>query len=102
MDFATIRVAGVQWYEAHEIVGARTRARLPRGAYYVLCVNNTGYPSSLDVRKIYVALPDPDAARHSQVRVVDESGEDYLFPRRYFIDVPLSRSARRALSPARS
>ena len=79
------------------LTDSRSRRRVPRGAYYVLCINNHGYPSSLDVRKVYVALPDRDAARHAQIRVVDESGDDYLFPRRYFVDLPLPRAVRRAL-----
>jgi hypothetical protein len=69
-----------------------------RGAYYVVCVKNDGYPSSLDVRKVYRALPDPDAERHGQIRVVDESGEDYLFSSGYFVRLPLPPAAKRALS----
>jgi hypothetical protein len=69
-----------------------------RNAYYVLCVKNDGYPSSLDVRKIYRALPDREAEKHGQIRVVDESGEDYLFSSTYFIRVPIPLAARRALA----
>jgi hypothetical protein len=64
----------------------------------VLCVKNDGYPSSLDVRKVYRALPDRDAEKHGQVRVIDESGEDYLFSSRYFVRLPLPAAAKRALS----
>jgi hypothetical protein len=69
-----------------------------RGAYYVLCVKNDGYPSSLDVRKIYRALRDPDAEKHGQIRVIDESGEDYLFSSRYFVRLPMPAAAKRALA----
>lgn len=77
---------------------ATSTRRNGRGAYYVLCVKNDGYPSSLDVRKVYRALPDRDAEKHGQVRVIDESGEDYLFSRRYFVRLPLPAAAKRALS----
>ena len=46
----------------------------------MLCLRNDGYEVSLERRKIYTALPDAEAARHGQVRIIDESGEDYLFP----------------------
>jgi hypothetical protein len=48
----------------------------------VICLDNSGYEVSLERRKIYVAIPDAKAARLGQVRVVDESGEDYLYPER--------------------
>jgi uncharacterized protein YnzC (UPF0291/DUF896 family) len=48
---------------------------------YVLCIKNDGYPASLEVRKIYNPLPDPEANKHRLIRVIDESGEDYLYPR---------------------
>jgi hypothetical protein len=47
---------------------------------FVLCVKNDQYPASLEVRKIYQVVPDAAAARHRLVRVIDESGEDYLYP----------------------
>ena len=55
---------------------------------YVVCVKNKGYRASLERNKIYVVLPDPEA--EGDLRVVDESGKDYLFPAAYFvaIDVP--------------
>ena len=58
---------------------------------FVVCVRNTGYPASLELRKIYQALPDADAEAHNLVRVIDESGEDYLYPKAFFaeIKVPL-------------
>ena len=47
---------------------------------YVICVNNDDYAASLEVRRLYECLPDEDAAQHGQLRVIDESGEDYLYP----------------------
>jgi hypothetical protein len=48
---------------------------------FVLCIKNKGFEVSLEPRKLYQVLPDRDAARHQQLRVIDESGEDYLIPR---------------------
>jgi hypothetical protein len=58
---------------------------------FVVCVKNDNYPASLEVRKLYSRIPDSDAERHGQVRIVDESGEDYLYPAEYFraIEIPL-------------
>lgn len=57
----------------------------------LLCVRNDSYEASLERRKIYQALPDRDAAKHQQVRVVDESGEDYLYPAIFFAPIKLPR-----------
>jgi hypothetical protein len=51
----------------------------------VLCIDNAGYPASLEPRKLYQALPDPQARAHGQIRVIDESGEDYLYPAGLFL-----------------
>lgn len=56
---------------------------------HAVCVDNSDYPSSLERKKIYEVLSDPDAEAHGQVRVIDESGEDYLFPAAYFEEVRL-------------
>jgi len=63
----------------------------------VICLDNTGYEASLERRKVYVALPDEAGQRHRYVRVIDESGEDYLYPRRFFVELDLPRAARRAV-----
>lgn len=76
--------------------GARTR---PTGAprrRLVLCVSNVGYEVSLESR-FYVALADADAAAQGQLRVIDESGEDYLYPAARFTEVPLPLALRRRL-----
>ena len=59
-------------------------------ARYVVCVSNQGYRASLLIRRIYRSLPDPEAAKRSLIRVIDESGEDYLYPNTMFvaIDIP--------------
>ena len=63
----------------------------------VICIDNTGYEVSLERRKIYVAIPDAKAERLGQIRIVDESGEDYLFPEKNFVLADLPQSTRRAV-----
>ena len=65
---------------------------------YVLCINNGDYPASLEVRKAYRVLPDRGAAAHRLLRVIDESGEDYLYPREFFVPLKLPRAAALAVS----
>jgi len=57
---------------------------------FLLCIDNEGYEASLEIRKLYEMVPDKEAARHNQVRIVDESGEDYLYPSKFFAPVTLS------------
>jgi len=59
---------------------------------FVVCISNSGYEVSLELRKLYVVLSDESAAKHHQIRVVDESGEDYLYPESFFLRVALSES----------
>ena len=56
-----------------------------REAHFVICVGNRGYAASLELRKVYQVLPDKAGLKHHQIRVVDESGEDYLYPEEYFV-----------------
>jgi hypothetical protein len=55
----------------------------------MICVENHGYEASLEIRKIYEIIPDKRAEQHHQVRVIDESGEDYLFPENFFASIRL-------------
>jgi hypothetical protein len=64
---------------------------------FVVCLKNKGYEVSLEPRKIYQVLADPDAARHRQLRVIDESGEDYLYPASYFTPIDLPQPVRKAV-----
>lgn len=59
---------------------------------FVICVNNAGYEVSLECRKLYQLIPDESAVKHHQLRIVDESGDDYLYPESYFLPVALSES----------
>ena len=67
---------------------------------FVVCVKNKGYEVSLERRKIYVSIEDEDAQARNLIRVIDESGEDYLFPARMFIPIELPQPIRRAVLTA--
>jgi hypothetical protein len=64
---------------------------------FVVCVKNKQYGASLELRKLYQVLPDDEAAKHHQLRVIDESGEDYLYPENYFVAVNLPQAAEKAV-----
>ena len=66
----------------------------------VLCVRNDGYQASLDRGKFYIALADREADSEGQLRVIDESGEDYLYPKSFFATVALPTAVRRLLLAA--
>jgi archaellum component FlaG (FlaF/FlaG flagellin family) len=66
----------------------------------VICVKNEGHEASLERRKIYRVIADPVAEAHRLLRVVDESGEDYLYPRGCFLALTLPRAAHRAVLAA--
>ena len=59
---------------------------------FVVCVRNDEYEGTLDLRKIYEVLDDRDAEPHDLVRVIDESGEDYLYPRDWFVPIELPQN----------
>lgn len=65
---------------------------------FAVCVDNSEYPASLEVHKLYRLIPDPSAEREGDLRVVDESGEDYLFPARYFVVVDLPQKTESVLT----
>ncbi len=67
---------------------------------FAICIKNEDYPASLEVRKIYEVIPDPKAAKHGLVRIIDESGEDYLYPADYFIPIELPDAVEQALLKA--
>jgi hypothetical protein len=78
--------------------GSSTRPRkvaAPGRQHFAVCVDNSGYEVSLERNKIYVVLPDRDAEKGGDIRVVDESGDDYLFSADRFvaIDVPAAVKA---------
>lgn len=65
--------------------------------HFVVCVKNKGYSAALELLKLYQAVPDASAARFHQIRVIDESGEDYLYPEEFFVSVQLPHSAEKAV-----
>lgn len=64
---------------------------------FAICVDNSDYPVSLELHKIYRVLPDDDAALDGDLRVIDESGEDYLYPADYFVLIDLPSETGRVL-----
>jgi hypothetical protein len=66
----------------------------------VVCVDNDGYSVSLEKRKIYVALRDADAEKHGLPRIVDESGDDYLYPKTFFRSIASTQAIRKAILAA--
>jgi hypothetical protein len=67
---------------------------------FVVCVRNDDC-EDLDLRKLYQVFPDSKASQDGYLRIVDESGEDYLYPESYFVSVNLSSKAQEAMSVAR-
>jgi hypothetical protein len=67
---------------------------------FVVCINNQDYPASLELHKIYRVLPDEDAAADGDLRVVDESGEDYLYPAARFVPINLPDAVQKSLLKA--
>lgn len=76
------------------------RSKSKTAIRFAVCVNNSEYPASLELHKIYRVLPDEDAAADGDLRVVDESGEDYLYPAEYFVMVELPQEVRESLMHA--
>jgi hypothetical protein len=65
---------------------------------FAIGVNNSKYPASLELHKIYRVLPDKEAQADGDLRIIDESGEDYLFPAEYFIPIELPQTVIRVLN----
>jgi hypothetical protein len=64
---------------------------------FVVCINNEGYPASLELHKIYRVVPDKNAAADDDIRVIDESGEDYLYPASYFAPIKVPAAVEESL-----
>ncbi len=76
------------------------KTRQDDSPYFAICLSNADYPASLELHKVYRVLPDKDAARDGDIRVIDESGEDYLYPADYFVVIDLPPAVERALLQA--
>jgi hypothetical protein len=64
---------------------------------FVVCVDNSNYEASLELHKIYAVVPDPDAAQDGDLRIVDESGEDYLYSAGRFVAIDVPKALERTL-----
>ena len=71
---------------------------MAQGYTYAICVSNRGYSAALEVRKVYRILPDAAVGSRGLVRVIDESGEDYLYPEKFFVPIRIPEEARRAFA----
>ena len=67
---------------------------------FVVCLKNEGYEASLELRKLYEAIPDAEAEKHGQLRIIDESGEDYLYPREFFVSLSMPHTIEEAIAQA--
>jgi hypothetical protein len=64
---------------------------------FVVCINNTDYPASLELHKIYRVIDDKEAEDEGDIRIVDESGEDYIFPSSYFVPIQVPQTVEESL-----
>ena len=71
--------------------------RKSRTTHFAVCVDNRGYPASLELHKIYRVLPDDDAEAEGDIRVIDESGEDSLYSANRFVEIEPPQTVRRSL-----
>ena len=69
----------------------------PQSKRLVVCIDNEGHAASLEKRKIYVALWEPAAEKHDLFRVIDESGDDYLYPKMFFRSIALPSAIKKAV-----
>ena len=67
---------------------------------FAVCIDNAGYPASLELYKIYRVLPDEEATRNGDMRVIDESGEDYLYLATCFVTIEVPLEVERAILQA--
>ena len=67
---------------------------------FVICINNGGYVDDLKVRTVYRLLPDESAAKSNYIRIIDETGEDYLYPADLFANIELPRELEKVLLTA--
>jgi len=96
MDFEIVS----QIMDVQTILVGTIMTRRRQNRQYAICVKNQGYPASLEQRKVYQLIPDAAAAKSQFVRVVDESGEDYLYPENFFVPIEVPAAARTAFSRA--
>ena len=71
-----------------------------RVTHFAVCIDNRGYPASLELHKIYRVIPEAEAAADGDIRVVDESGEDYLYGADRFVEIEPPQTVKRSLLSA--
>ena len=64
---------------------------------FVVCINNSDYPASLELHKIYRVIADKEAEEDGDIRIIDESGEDYLYPSSYFVPIQVPQTVEESL-----
>ncbi len=64
---------------------------------FAVCINNAGYAASLELRKLYEVISDPEAEKDHMIRIIDESGDDYLYSAERFVFAPLPPSVEQAV-----
>lgn len=72
----------------------------PLALHFAICLNNEGYPASLEVGKLYRVIPDEEATAHGYIRVIDESGEDYAYSEERFFPIALPQQVEQRLLSA--
>ncbi|MEL6384553.1 MAG: hypothetical protein AAFQ89_19265 [Cyanobacteria bacterium J06626_18] len=65
---------------------------------FVVCIQNQDYSASLEIRKLYQVMEDEQASQHNMIRIIDESGEDYLYPASYFATIEIPEGLQRMLA----
>lgn len=100
-------MAEVHWYEAHGIGMKVMKIKRFLGLTimnhkrrYVVCINNEDYEVDLELRKIYLVISDAKAEALGFFRIMDESGEDYLYPRSFFLPISVPKTIQKALARA--
>jgi len=92
------RMASVAKKSSASATSTRARKNGRRSACrFAVCIDNADYPASLELYKIYCVVPDTNAAREGLLRIIDESGEDYLYPAEWFVPVELPLRVTRLL-----
>ncbi len=94
------RMASARKSSSARGTSTRPRKRIAPRRRFAVCVRNDGYEASLERNKIYAVLPDRDADRDGDLRVIDESGEDYLFSADRFVAIEVPAAVRSSLLKA--
>lgn len=92
------RTESEEGIQTKEVLGSiAMKQRKSRTTHFAVCIDNRGYPASLELHKIYRVVPDDAAAADGDIRVVDESGEDYLYSADRFVEIEPPQTVRRSL-----